>query len=68
MDSVSLPSLGPSYDLVLANQHISFEDHHVSQSGPMELSYRELKKKLQGDKKALCQSLECEAGDAVDSV
>lgn len=55
MDSVSLPNLGPSYDLVLANQHISFEDHHVSQSSLKELSYREFKKKI-GDKKAVCQS------------
>ena len=46
----SLPKLGTSYDLVLANQHISFEDHHVSHSGPVELSYRELKKNI-GDKK-----------------
>ena len=67
MDSVSLPKLGTSYDLALANQHISFEDHHVSHSGPMELSYRELKKKF-GDKKALSQSLECEAGEAIDSI
>lgn len=66
MGSTSLPNLGPWYDLVLANQHISFEDQHANQPGPMELSYGEFFNYW--GQKAFCQSPECEAGDAVASI